>query len=409
MLKKLFHFLSGYVIIRIEGKSTEQFLNGCVSGGLCLSMLRRHGNEVATAEIPPRLYHSIKLFARDYDCRISVVKRGGLPFFLLRLKKRKVFCMGFAAAIILFVWLCSRVWVIEIPEPDPSYNLKIASILRENNIVCGMPKNALNPSALQQNVLAMHPEFTRFYAEVRGTKLTVDVRYSSKAPEIDPAGRTCNIVASHGGVIEKMVVRRGHGVVSEGTVVSEGQLLISGITPITNYGDLYVFADGDVFALTTRELTESLPLKYTERIKTGKSTKKYCVTILGKEFNLFLKTPSYTHYDGEITEKPLKFFGEYFLPGAVRIYRYDEVTPTNITRSAEDARRELESRLFTLLKSTVGVANIVSHQFEVSSTKNVVTVTLKARCRENIAKKAEITFEEKPFLRENITPEAIKE
>ncbi len=407
MFKNLFHFWSGYVIIRIEGKNTEQFINGCVSGNLPFRMLKRHGSAFASAEISPRLYHGIKLFARDYDCRISVIKRGGLPFLLLRLKKRKTFCMGFAAAIILLVWLCSRVWVIEIPEPDPAGKLKIAAILRENGIVCGMPKSALNASRLQQEVLSMYPEYTRFYADVHGTKLTVDVRYGSEVPEIDPADRARNIVAAHDGVIEKLVVRRGHSVVSAGAFVTEGQLLISGVTPITNYGDLYVFAEGDVLARTERVFSDSLPLKYTGRIKTGKSTKKYCITLFGKEFNLFLKAPSYTHYDGEISETPLKFFGEYFLPGSVRIYKYNEVSPTPVTRTGDEAEKELKTRLYTLLVSTVGEKNIISHSFDVRASEESVTVTLKAQCLENIAKSVEITFEEKPFLRENITPEAI--
>ncbi len=408
MLKKLFHFWSGYVIIRIEGKNTEAFLNACVSDNMHLLALKRHGREFASAEIPPGLYHSVKLYARDYDCRISVLKRRGLPFFIQKLKKRKTFCMGFAAAVILLVWLCSRVWVIEIPEPDPVQQQKISSILRDSGIVCGMPKSGLNATKLQQEVLSMYPEYTRFYAEIHGTKLTVDVRYSTKVPEIDPADRARNIVAAHSGVIEKLIVRRGHSTVSEGAAVTEGQLLISGITPITNYGDLYVFADGDVFARTERVFTESLPLRYTDRIKTGQTTKKYCISLFGKEFNLFLKPPAYAHYDGEITERPIKFFGEYFLPASLRTYCYNEVVPSPAERNPTDAEAELKARLYTLLISTVGEKNLLSHSFDVTTSEENITVTLKAQCRENIAKSAEITFEQKPFLRENITPGAIR-
>lgn len=408
MLKNLFHFWSGYVIIRIEGKNTEHFLNNCACDNLLIQKIRRHGTEFASAEISPRLYHRLKLYARDFDCSVSVVKRGGLPFLMLRLKKRKTFCVGFVVAIILIVWLCSRVWVIEIPEADPARKQEISQILHENGVVCGMPKSSLNASKLQQDVLAMHPEYTRFYTVVKGTKLTVDVRYSSKKPNIDPADRARNIVASHSGVIEKITVRRGHGMVSEGMYVSEGQLLISGVTHITDYGDLYVFAEGDIIARTEKTFKEALPLKYTARIKTGKITKKYCINIFGREFNLFLKPPAYTHYDGEITEKPLKFFGEYFLPASLRIYCYNEVCPSPETRSAEDAEKELKSRLYSMLVASVGEKNILSHSFSVNTSEESVTVTLTAECIENIGKSAEITFEQKPFLRENITPEAIK-
>lgn len=407
MFKNLFHFCFGYVIIRIEGKNTEQFLNRCIAENLCPRKLKRHGREFASGEIPPGIYHRLKLYARDFDCKISVIKRGGMPFLLIKLKKRKTFCMGFAAAVILLVWLCSRVWVIDIAETDPNLQRSISSVLRENGIVCGMPKSSLNALALQQEVIAAHPEYTRFYAEIHGTRLTVDVRFGATKPDIDPADKAANIVASRSGIVEKLVVRRGREAVAEGTAVTQGQLLISGITPINNYGDLYVFSDGDVFARTDRVLSETLPLKYTKREKTGNISKKYCLTLFGKNFNLFLKAPSYTHYDGTITQKPLKFFGEYFFPASLRVYEYSEVSPTTASRTAESAEKELKTKLYASLAVSVNEKNILSHSFDVKKTDKSVTVTLYAKCRENIAKTVEIALESKPFLRENITPEAI--
>lgn len=407
MFNYLFHFLSGYVIIKIEGKNTELFLNCCVNENLGLRKIKRRGREFAQAEISPKMYYRLKLYARDCDCKISVLKRIGFPFLLMRLKKRKTFCLCGIAAVILLVWLCSRVWVIDIRETDPVKRNIISEILKDNGVVCGMPRSLLDPELLQQEVLVLHNEYTRFWAEAKGTRITVDVRYAKSIPDIDPSQKVCNIVAEKNGIIQKLVVRRGHPVVTEGMYVTRGQLLVSGITPVNNYGDLYVYSDADVIANTTYTFSDSLPLEFSQRIKTGKSTKKYCVNIFGKDFNLFLKAPEYTHYDGEITEKNIRFFGEYFLPVKIRVYNYNEIRPTPRTRSPEEAESLLKSRLISLLNSVAGEKNVLETDFTVTVANKTVTVTLNAKCLENISKVSEITYDEKPFLRENITPEAI--
>ncbi len=407
MFNFLFHFLLGYVIIRIEGKNTEHLINRCMDEKPGLSGLRRHGNEYATAEISPKIYHRIKLYARDLGCKISVVRRGGLPFLLLRLKKRKVFCFGFLFAVVAIVWLCSRVWVIDIAETDPMRRQQISQLLTDYGVVCGMPKSALNSSKLQQAILANHSEYTRFRAEAEGTVLRVEVRYATPPPEAVPTDRVRNLVAASDGVIERIVVRSGEAAIAQGASVKAGQLLISGVTTVTDHGNLYVYADGDIIARTNKKLSRSLPLNYFERIKTGRVTKKYHVNIFGKNFNLFFRPPDYSHYDGVITEKPVKFFGEYFLPITLRIYEYNEVAPTPKTRSDKEAEEELKKNLLAELYAITGEKNVMSYSFETEKTPEDITVTLQAECLESIGKPVEITFENRPFLRADINPEAI--
>ena len=374
---------------------------------LCTGHIRRFGREYASAEIAPRCYHLIKLYANDCGCKISVMRRGGLPFLWLKLKKRKVFCLGSAMAVIMLVWMCSRIWVIDIALTDPIQKQKVSDILKENNIVCGMPKSDLDPKELQQKVLMNHGEFTRFMAELHGTRLTIDVRYAHPIPQLDPTDKVGNVVASKSGLVEKMTVRRGHPAVTEGMYVAQGQLLISGITPVPAHGNLYVYADGDVFATTEQTLTSTLPVTVTARVKTGKVTKKHCLRIFGKNFNLFFKAPDYTHYDGFISEKNLSFGGEYFLPVSLLTYQYFEVEPVAETRNPAQLEQSAKESLLAQLTTSVGEKNIIDYTYEVSKTSDLVTVTLRAKCRENIAKTEEIYFEEPPFLRKDITPKAI--
>ena len=407
MLNYLFHFLTGYVIIKIEGSGKEEFINICTAEKLPIRNIKYHGSMFSSGEISPGSYHKIKLFAKDHGCKISVLKRGGLPFFLHRLKKRKIFCLGFFASVIVLVWLCSRIWVIDIAETDPLKRADISDILSNNGIVCGISARSINPFDFQQDILRMYPGYTRFWLEKHGTKLTVDVRYAKIPPEVDSPYDICNITAAKSGVIKKLVVRAGNPAVQENTFVNTGELLVGGIITNSQGQPLFVKADADVFAEINRSFSMSAPFLSVDRIKTGKISKKYCVEVFGKSFNLFFREPDFAHYDGEITNKPLRFFGEYFLPLSLRIYKYCEVKPKPVTKTASELESELKDKLLNSLNLSVPENNLISHEFVTTVTDTEVIVTLNVTCRENIAKETPITYESKPFVVSDITKKYI--
>ncbi|MDP4118517.1 MAG: sporulation protein YqfD [Bacillota bacterium] len=393
MLNYLFHFLTGYVIIKIEGHGIENFLNACAKENIKIHGLKRHGREYATGEIYPSVYHRAKLYARDNKCKISVVHRGGMPFALRRMKKRKTLCIGFIVALFLLMWLCSRIWVIDILETDPERCGKIAMVLQENNIVTGMPRHSLKPFELQQEVLATHDEYSWFWVELKGTHVSVDVRYRTPPPEIVDEDKTCNLIASKSGLITHMIVRMGQPAVKEGSAVKEGQLLVSGVVPNSVVGALYVHSDADIIAKTTHTASLSENITIIRRIKTGNITKKYSMVLFGKNFNLFLKAPGYKHYNGIVHEKRLKLFGDYFMPVSLRTCEYSEIVPTPTVRDKTTVEESLKTRLREDLEISVGAKNILSFNFETqASPDGTVTVTMRAECLENIVNPVEITF-----------------
>ena len=409
MFNYLFHFLTGYVIIKIEGKGIENFLNLLNSEKIYIRRLKKRGTQFSTGEINPAYYHRVKLFSRECGLKISVFKRGGMPFALLRLKRRKAFCAGFFAAVFILLFLCSRIWVISIDETDPEKRARLEAALTENGIVCGMPRRELKPFEVQKSVLGSHDEYSWFWIEVKGTVATVSVRYRKKPPKITDTYDICNLIAKKDGIIEKITVRNGNAEVEKGTAVTKGQLLVSGVLPNDIMSAMYVHADADVIARVKRSSEKSVSLITTERIKTGKTEKKYSACIFGKNFNLFLKSPSFKHYDGNIREKRFKLFGNYYMPLVIRTYNYSEVKPAPSRTEPVVAEQKLKDELYGELKNTIGEKNILSAAYETKRSDNEVTVILNAECLENIGTEAEITFEKKPFVPKDISKSTITE
>ena len=407
MLKYLFHFLTGYVIIKIEGKGIENFLNLLSSEKIYIGRLKKRGNLFSTGEINPAFYHRVKLFARECGLKISVFKRGGLPFALMRLKKRKAFLAGFFTSVFLLLFLCSRIWVIQIDETDTEKRERLEAVLAENGVVCGMPRRDLKPFEVQKSVLGSNDEYSWFWIDVKGTVASVRVRYKKQPPKITDSYDICNLIASKDGIIEKITVRSGNAEVEKGTAVTKGQLLVSGVLPNDVMSAMYVHADADIIARVKRTAKESASLIVAERIKTGKTEKKYSISVFGKDFNLFFKSPDFKHYDGNIREKRFKLFGNYYMPFVIRTYNYSEVKPVPMRIEPVVAEQKLKDEMYGELKNTIGEKNILSAAYETKRGDNEVTVILNAECLENIGTEAEITFEKKPFVPKDISKSTI--
>ena len=85
MLTSLLRLGKGYVRIRLKGYSPERFLNLSYEMSMSISDFRR-----------------LRPMLRKTHSRMELLERHGLPFFLFRYRKRKMFFAGilFAAAIL---------------------------------------------------------------------------------------------------------------------------------------------------------------------------------------------------------------------------------------------------------------------------------------------------------------------
>ena len=100
MLTTALRYLGGYVLLRAEGGSPERFLNLCSYREIVLWDVKPAGNA-----------YEMKMWVRDVKrlapvlrksgVRIRIQKRIGLPFFLHRYRKRKVFFAGLFLAPVL--------------------------------------------------------------------------------------------------------------------------------------------------------------------------------------------------------------------------------------------------------------------------------------------------------------------
>ena len=80
----------GFVWIRICGGEQERFLNLCRANGIILEKLFFTQGEL-WATVSVKDFFRLSHVRRKAKVHIHILKKQGMPFFFLRLKKRKAF------------------------------------------------------------------------------------------------------------------------------------------------------------------------------------------------------------------------------------------------------------------------------------------------------------------------------
>lgn len=332
MILSLVKYYKGYLRVRLTGFAPERFINLCSNHNILIWDLK-YVNGAYEFFITVKGYRQIRPFVKKSKTRLGILEKFGLPFFLYRNRKRKVFFLG-----ILFFWmilytLSIFVWDIHI-EGNYTYTEDVlVDYLKEQDIRHGMLRWNVDCEEIKNMLRNEYMEITWVSAQVSGTRLIIQVKENYgllNVPERDQ--EPCDIVAEKDGIITEIITRSGVAQVKPGDVVTKGQLLVSGAVPITNDAEevvttRYVHSDATIRAKTVYGYEDSFPVLHSERIYTGKMRKGVYIRLLSRYIQVSpYKIPFDTH-DIVKEEYQLKIFSNFYLPvywGRVRFEEYNE-------------------------------------------------------------------------------------
>ncbi len=275
-MRRLWQLYTGYVRVRITGGSPERFFNLCRSSGICLFDLCRDGECYAGSILLPDFYR-IRPFVRKAGVRVRVQEKLGLPFFLYRNRKRKLFVTGILSFFLLLFFLSGFIWNISFAGNLHFTDEVLLRELKEIGVSYGMKKSGVDCDKIEEELRSRCDRIVWVSAHVAGTRLQIRVRENATAGGIAGKDNTPrSLVAEKAGTVTSLIVRAGKAAVQPGDEVETGQLLVDGRIPITDDSGevvqtLFVRADADILLRTTETYTEQVPRFRTVRSYTGKS------------------------------------------------------------------------------------------------------------------------------------------
>lgn len=349
-------YLRGYLRIRVSGFSPERFMNLCSNKGILLWKIVREG-DVYYMNINLKGFRALRPIARKTGTRVAILERNGLPFFLPKLLKRKVFIVGLLLAVAFWMWSSLFIWNIELSGNYQITDDMFQSFLKENAVTVGMRKEALDIEKLEKEIRRRFSEVTWASARLSGTKLLIDIK-ENDAPiitENEEKQAGSDLVSAYAGRVVSIVVRSGVPAVAAGDTVEAGAVLVEGKVPIYNDDAtvreyLYVDADADIILEHIREFSANLPLDYIKKEYTGREKTNVYFRFGEKQLKIPQDRP-FLVYDSVIRESRPLLFEKLSIPVFKGSCTYREYLNVEYKYSREEAEKHLKEKLRIFLES----------------------------------------------------------
>ncbi len=392
MFFTIFHYIRGFLELKLTGMYLERFLNLCVRSGIYLWRIRKESPKEATACVSIPGFFRMREASRKTGTRVRILRKRGLPLFLHRHRRRRAFWAGFLLFALIITLLSSFIWSIEIDGTEKIDKNIIRNALSSCGLDTGVIKYTIKASDIKEEMLKIMPELSWVWVEVKGTRAFVHVREKTPAPEIVPLDRPCNIVAKKDGVIADFVADRGAACVEKGDAVKKGTLLISGTVATKHGGTLLVHAEGSVRAHTWYTKTGSFPLLLQTETDGGESKTQFKLHISDFVLPLHGNAP-YETYRTETRGGPWRLWGEVYFPAWIEKNIVHKTEIHKVQLSPEEAKRHYGEQLFNEINFAAGAEIINTEYTYILEGNGRISVTCTVECIEEIGEIREILEE----------------
>ncbi len=342
VLRSLWSYLLGYVIIKVKGGKVEELLNRAARNGISLWDCRQIAPGFYVASLRIRSFRRLRHLVRQLGLDIRIVRRVGLPFLIQRALGRPGFLLGVAAFAVLVYLLSGFIWFVDVQgyeSLDPQHVLQQAT---EAGLKPGVRKDTLILTDIEHHLMSTIPGLAWVGVTLEGTRASVEVveKVIVNKDESAPG----DVVASKSGLIEQIIPMVGIPLVREGDTVMAGQVLISGRP---HYFDetgaarfaaegLYQRAEGIVKARVWYEAKVDVPLTQVEEVPTGQKFRAFRITIGDRQVRLGRKPPQQGVWIEQEKEIPI-VWGQTQFPVQVTEIEYFEVERREYTLDRDEA------------------------------------------------------------------------
>ena len=322
--------LRGYYHILLSGYSPERFFNLCRLNGIILWDIES-GNMQYSCKLRQSDYKKIQPFLEKTKVVAEIKAEYGLPFFMRKNRKRKIFLIGILGAFGFIYGMSFFIWSFSIEGNEKIEDDILCRFVNSLGVNYGTYKNSIDIEKIEEEIREYFDGISWVSVRVSGTELTICVKenYTSVSKTNEKEGMGNNLVSGTKGVVVNMITRKGVPQVKVGDEVTVGTILVDGKVPIfDNDGNVisydYVDADADVTIRTEYPIHREISRYYRHKNYTGKEVKIPYIRFGGHFFSITYYKDQFVLYDVVVNEKTNSVFYEFSIPIYWGVRRYCE-------------------------------------------------------------------------------------
>jgi len=252
-LFRFFRWLLGYVRFTAEGGFPERFINLCTNNGIVIWNLKSCSG-VLYANTSINGYRNIRPVAKKSGMKVRIFRRYGLPFFLHRHRRRVGLLLGIAAFLALVAFLSGMIWNIRVTGNEKVRDDIILNAFAQSGVYVGVRKKNLDAQEIEKAALNKLDSLLWVSLNIDGSTAVIEVREKVDAPPVEDDDSPSNIVAAESGQVVVLEPYEGTAVVSVGTAVNKGDLIIGSVTENKDGTVSFHHARGYVVARTEQKI-----------------------------------------------------------------------------------------------------------------------------------------------------------
>lgn len=392
IFKWIYMFFSGYVTVTVEGFFVERFINICRNNNIVLLDIERENNTYLKIKILKSDFKDIRHIAKKTKCKIKISGKSGVPFFVNKYRKRKIFAVAILV-IAIFVFISTKfIWNIEINGNEKISKEEIMSLVSEYGITTGILKKNIDLDKISNSIRLERDDISWIGISLKGTNAIINIKEAIEIPEVIDKNEICNIVANQDAVISKIVVHSGTARVNVGDEVKKGDLLVEGVMEGEHLGNRNVHADANVTGLIYFEKEKKEEFMQTKKVETGNMEIKREICINNFKINLNKKLSNFENYDTIYSNHRIKLFSNFYLPIQIKKIENIEVKSELIEYTETELKDKIEKELEEELEKEYNISNYENKTKDVETNieQDGIVLKLVYEIKEEIGTKVKI-------------------
>ena len=373
MIQAIIRYFKGYVKICVQGYGTERFLNLCRYHNIRIWGLIPCGNTyvmyMALADV-----RKLRSIIRKTHVKIRIIGRYGLPFFLHRYRKRKVFFAGILLFVIMLHGYSDRIWDIHFVGNEFRTDETLYEFLQSAGVFPGMKKDKADCEQIVKDIRQEYNDIVWVSASIDGSRLLIQVKENEDTVTENVGGETIpgegmteenmsdivqpdeadepptDLIASEDGIITSIITRSGVPQVHVGDSVKKGDLLVSGRVEVLNdSGEVvnyrYRKAEADILANTQMVYQDSISTVYDQKnYEENTEQYRFFLTIGDYRITAGFFTDNKNDYELFTFERQIKLGANFYLPFFYGYQCKKSYTINKKTYTNEQIRQQLTEK-----------------------------------------------------------------